>query len=236
MNCKQIEKRLPLYVSDDVAQSQSELIRRHLELCANCLTLLNELDDTRAWLQSSTTPNIDEDELSHMRSAVLIGISKNPEPQKESYRWIPYTRLAMSAILVSCVCIAAFLFYSNRDDTITVKKSVDKRVAATIPESNKPADTLDVRLNNQKQKTFKDLHGKSDFPIKLPVIEPGELLIFVSVQYQLAEIVPVFVEQPISDPVITTISTEKMMRIDFQTSDPSIRIIWFVAPNESSTK
>lgn len=236
MNCKQIEKRLPLYISDDVTPSQSELIRRHLELCANCLTLLNELDDTRGWLQSSTILNIDEDELSKMRRSVLIDISKNPEPQKESFRWIPYTRLAMSAILVSCVCFAAFLFYSNRDDTITVKKSVDKQSVGTITESYKPAHFSEVKLDSRKQKPFKVSHSKFEVPIKLPVIEAVERSIFASVQYQLAEIVPVFVEQPISDPVITTISTEKMMRIDFQTSDPSIRIIWFVAPNESSTK
>ncbi len=46
MKCKEVRKRLADYVSGDLKPSAYKVVRKHLELCAECSALLEELDST----------------------------------------------------------------------------------------------------------------------------------------------------------------------------------------------
>ena len=70
MNCRKVEKALPLFVGRDLDPSRMAGVAAHMGACARCRSLRVELARSRAWLEASPAPPIPQADYATMRRAV----------------------------------------------------------------------------------------------------------------------------------------------------------------------
>ena len=70
MNCKQIDKLLPLYIGRDLDAQSERLVTMHVESCAACSAAAGEYRQTRELLQEFTPPPFGEDVYAGIRQNV----------------------------------------------------------------------------------------------------------------------------------------------------------------------
>jgi hypothetical protein len=241
MQCTQAEKLIPLYAGADLPGEQTVELRNHLESCAQCQQLVAEFEASRDWLSSFAAPEFDEATLAGVRDRVLeeIGrIEKRPRLREWILPgWNP--RFAFAASMVALLLIAAFAFYVfrsgppralPRQDTIAGKSGA-KDPAIVDRRENKTAAV------NDKRRSQKPLR-------KIRPNDPNE-----SVQSQDRIYDEVVIAQspasgePAIKPPDNSATTQnnlavnrEMTRIEFQTADPNIRIIWLTPKEAISTK
>ena len=70
MNCKQIEKLLPLYAGHDLSARREQLITTRLQSCAACSATAAEYREARDLLQEFTPPAFSEKAFAEVRKRV----------------------------------------------------------------------------------------------------------------------------------------------------------------------
>jgi hypothetical protein len=242
MRCAQAEKLIPLFVGDDLPVEQTVELRDHLESCAQCQRLVVEFEESRNWLINFAAPEFDEATLDGMRDHVLEEIGRS-EKRPGLAEWIlpgwnPRFAFAASMALLLLIAASALIIYrqqkspmakpgetasDNRESRPEAPPGIDRenrrpsnesKVANTRPGSNKPA-----------RKSFKpDLNEPPQVGIQ--PIEPEPVLIAQTPA----------TDQPVNPEPSTNDLAEnrKMLRIEIQTADPNIRIIWFAPKSDTS--
>lgn len=276
MLCEQAEKLIPLFAGDDLPAREAEALNRHLESCADCRHLASEFEESRDWLYSFATPQLDEAMLGGLRDSVLKEIGQEetrpgslerilprgldhrfghrkrqwrrggfspPTPVVEEPgrgkpastlrlissrnndqglpRWNP--RSAFAASLALLLLIAAFgllLLRQQPPQTPNHDQAVMKKGAGNEIGSQPGAtrDEPDSKIVNRKPE-------RRGFTRK-----PRRPELNHSPQPEAQTI-----EWP--DPAKTDLAANReMTRIEFQTADPNIRIIWLTPKDSSSTR
>ena len=117
MNCNKILKLLPLYISDDLGESELSVIETHLGACLNCYReYQGHLKSLRALKQLGEKPDLSP-VLGPFCDEVMQRIASDPEgPEapvpKVIYPFIPRT-LAAAALVIAA--LATFYFFSGND-------------------------------------------------------------------------------------------------------------------------
>jgi len=76
MNCRRVEKLIPLYVEGDLASGIADRLASHLEWCGRCNWLADEYKESQSWLRSSEPPEFDEAALNGLKAGVLRQIAE----------------------------------------------------------------------------------------------------------------------------------------------------------------
>jgi len=249
MRCTHAEKLIPLFAGDDLPAQQAAALRRHLETCANCRRLAAEFEESRDWLRGFAAPQFDEAMLDDLRDSVLRDIGRG----ENHSRWLQWVvpgwnlRFALSmAALLLIAFFAAYAYRGKQPQMVPDKENVVK----TNPGGDQKDSTGGARQNDKRSKVNrspvpaqypprKGLRGNVEkSPVK-PVQQPDQVIANVTPVAPVINIGPVVEPPPGDDTAKATIAfNRKMTRIEFQTADPNIRIIW-LAPkdsNPSSTK
>ena len=240
MNCRRVEKLIPLYVEGDLAPGTADRLTSHLDWCGRCNWLADEYKESQSWLRTSEPPEFDEAFLDNLKAGVLSRIEEtSARPSLLAslmQQWSRRQVLALSAALL--IIFGALVFYIYQVRTRAnpsvleavepppndeMKRPNEPRLAATNPGR---ADRVGFR---------KPRHGKSRATTRSrggnPTIaehtfEPP----FISQTHRLEDSATASAEPAVLLPSSGDDSPE-MLRIEIQTSDPNIRIIWF-APKE----
>lgn len=245
MNCKQVQELLPLYVSRDLEEKSAQLIQAHVQTCAACAASGDEYRETRHLLEEFAPPVFAEAVYNGIRQNVLREIRQGTlEPSKALPQFVASLfprRLtwALAAVLLLAVAFSAVYFIGNRKGTVTndqrladsgsgsgrpaappPKEQAQHPAAKPRPErvpapglaggthqferrkndvANKPAPSVAVKARDNTQLIAEAARNSND-PAHPDVV-------------------------PVSDPT----KTEKALRVEIQTKDPNIRIIWFSA-------
>jgi putative zinc finger protein len=236
MNCRRIEQLLPLYVEGDLKSSLTAQIASHLEWCGRCNWLADEFEESQSWLRSHEAPVFDEAFVGDLKRSVLNRVAASGSRASLFSSWITHWNrrqvlaLAMTFLLV--VGALTLYFYQSRarsnSDIVsgtsvpedTIRKEDRQPSAANLdPEAGlKPKDLIvkgRLRFKPQIPRTAITRHDFDGRPPRTDeeVISQGNPT-----------------EQVDSSAGVPGDSRE-MLRIEIQTSDPNIRIIWF-APKE----
>lgn len=234
MKCRRIEKLIPLYVEGDLASGIAARIASHLELCGKCNWLADEYKESQSWLCSSDQPVFDEAELRSLKAGVLRQIAETgAKPSRFAnliQHWSRRQVLALSAAML--IVFGAVVFYIYQAG-LRAKPLVDESATVT-PENNgstpQQATTDQATADKSPRAVVSKTRGSTARPAgkrrhASPETLEQELQPLVSQANPPEQSGTGSMRAGGSDDL------PEMLRIDIQTGDPNIRIIWF-APKE----
>jgi hypothetical protein len=247
MNCKHVQELLPLYVGRDLEEKTAMLVTAHLQSCAECANSADEYRKTRQLLQQYAPPPFSDAVYAGIRRRVLHEIEQESTEQTQPHfvasLFRPRVRWAFATALLLAVCAFAFYFSTNRsnepaqvannpgmvdkatkDERQNSRSQNEKSAVSTLSSSDK-GDGLRARVKGgqmeqpQQQKTR-----------RAGVDQPRAQAVTTSDTGSMA--VKVFPkDHTIVDLDVTggdsPASSQKTLRMEIQTKDRNIRIIWF---------
>ncbi len=238
MRCELSEKLIPLYVGGDLEPDESDDLRLHLESCETCNRLAEDFQSSRDWMTIASLPEFDEASFANLRASVLSRI-EHQQPSSSWFNWLmpkwnPQFVLASSVaalVVMTGIALAVYLSQSPTSkpgEDVAVERGISTATGRqrVTPHSVQPAiknvvpGSQSSRRSNRVKVETSSLPPEAfqNDPFGQPLEEPQQ----IDDSANLAEAAP-------------TEQTEKeMLRIELQTADPNIRIIWF-APKSDST-
>jgi len=230
MKCRRVKKLLPLYVEGDLASNRAEQISAHLEWCGQCNWLADEYTESQTWLHTNEAPEFDQEFLDHFKSGVMRRLEETAARPSLltsiAQHWSRRQMLAMSGVMIIAVGMVVLYIYQARMDLKTPIVETAKK--PTQPEET-PRDDPRVTVDRtQEHPTVPSKHStrhSNQMAHKAgPVTDSQEPPLFSQVNRWIELGTP-------NETAITqkdgTDDLPEMLRIDFQTADPNIRIIWF---------
>ncbi|MBI1763167.1 MAG: zf-HC2 domain-containing protein [Acidobacteria bacterium] len=244
MDCTRVEELLALFSGDDLDARQTEQVRVHVATCPACQAQADELAASHAWLRAVPPPQFDEAFYAGLRQAVLCALP----PVKEEggrfawltglwpqWRWQPVWAAVAAALLL----VIGWAVYRNvvgksqgtSSVYTVVRPSPTTPAVATPSPAAPPPDVQKVSgLPGQGLLSYRgyapDRSGRS--PKNSNVTTPGGRR---PPAHQAAE--PQggaprgnTVAQNMSVTNSAPVPEPEMMRMEIQTADPNIRIIW----------
>lgn len=232
MNCRRVEELIPLYAGGDIDRRVTGEVQRHLEKCSACAELAAEFEASGNWL-AGATPELDEAVLANMKR----GVMKELQTVKSRPGWFELMRETIAGTLLRPAVAAALLLILFGALTFLVFVG---RKAYTLPtEAKGPPDQLvapeqlateqddgnSPSVKPKERRTGNDHHPRA---IRLSNSQPPKPRDAGSepVTTQVANS-----SHEAQSPSLLPVDPGRMLRIEIQTGDPSIRIIWF-APEE----
>lgn len=239
MNCKNVEELLPLYVGRDLEAERVRQIKAHIQSCTECAGSAREYVEANQLLKAAEPPQFSEATYAAVRRNVLREIErKSSAPTLIEFLMRPLSlrvTWAVSAAVMVVVCAFAYYFLADRmsgrpygqqavekRDT-GVKKALDQRATAPTGTAGVPpalATSSNKPRLNQRVWHSTRAGGTPAVPVRSASDSPVE---------------------PKDASTDTAATSDKILRLEIQTSNPNIRIIWFShppntegSPNESS--
>jgi len=234
MNCRRVQKLMPLFVEDDLRPALATRIASHLEWCGKCNWLADDYKESQSWLRASTPPEFDRALLDSVKSGALAQIAaSNQRPSRWAALALQLNRrqvFAFSAVALMIVATFVIYFYQSKMKDVRRIESVLKvpdeppRADQSPDLINAPKPALEASLPPKRSMSKRARHSLKSFARSGRSTEKENRDVARS-----QAPVPPDAQRP--DP---SNDSKDMLRIEIQTSDPLIRIIWF-APRESDS-
>lgn len=233
MNCTQVEKLLPLFVGRDLDERSELQVSAHVETCEKCAGAALEYRESRQLLQEFALPTFSDDVYAGIRQSVWREIESESKVQPFSEivaGWFrPRLVWATASVVLIAITALGVYFLANRstrpgalgekvpqvsptpeNKQLAVRAGDDELKAPLSPGRRK---TLEGRQANDRQKQRRrDRDWAPDRVNSLAVNSPDAKSMKA--------------EAPATAGVVTHVS-EKTLRMEIQTKNPNIRIIWF---------
>lgn len=236
MDCRRIAELIPLYVEGDLAQPGASRVRSHLQACADCRAQVAAYEASQAWLRASE-PDFDEAFVDTIRTGVMRELAASeatPGLIERLKMWLTPRRLAAATAGLIVIFIAVMLF---RDASRPRLAHQDNEMAHEPPappvenkvDGTKPVLGASKTINQPKRRTpnrAAPLLARQSRRDAVGAAAPQDHLV---AQHPL-NVMPA---APVNDSDAAT-DSKAMLRIELQTADPNIRIIWF-APRQTQT-
>lgn len=242
MNCRRVEKLIPLYVEGDLESRSRERIASHLAWCGRCNWLADEFRESQSWLRATRPPEFDEAFLGSFKAEALQLIAEtNAKPSLLAsliQQWSRRQVFALAGAMLIIVAVVVFYVYqagtSRRLHVAEETGTPENKV--TLPTDSKPAphSTRDTKLATGaglKASQRSTLHGGVNARAGRPAPSRETTESRVSTQISRLGRSGSGSFEPTVEPSGNGDDTPPMLRIEMQTGDPNIRIIWF-APKE----
>jgi hypothetical protein len=118
MNCKHIQELLPLYVGRDLEEKRAELVKAHVQSCAECVRLAEEYGEAQQMLRLFEPPPFGEAVYAGIRQRVLREIGRESTapalPRLVASLFRPRIRWAVATALLLAVSVVAFYLVADR--------------------------------------------------------------------------------------------------------------------------
>ncbi|HEX8162490.1 MAG TPA: zf-HC2 domain-containing protein [Pyrinomonadaceae bacterium] len=257
MNCKRAAGLLPLYAAGDLEGARARGVASHVAACAGCRRAVDEFTESRALLaEAFETPEFGAEFYAGIRSSVLERISRDREPSAPSFVAALFGRRAAYATTFAVALIAlALAFQHSRGGretprelarttppTVAATKQGDQLKAAGPPREAKVSAASEptrkptyAAAGRRAESARRDAPAGRREQARKTLAREGESAL-------VAQAVP----PPVNGARTTMESAPRagvssaaaagaapeVSRIEIQTADPNIRIIW-LAPQKS---
>jgi hypothetical protein len=228
LNCKRTARMISPYVAGDLVGAPEREVAAHLAACEGCRRLAEEFAESSSLLtQAGTLPEFGAEFYSGIRHAVLGEIASDQMLSKPSLfrpRWLYATAFA-AIVIVSGVMLQHFV--STRREppsdvpTVTVQPTPE---STEVPSPRKKHELTGTQSAPNKLARANPNGSSRHFA---GMRTPDELLTAQAAR----EIKPAMQSSTSVGPVALE-SSSQVSRIEIQTADPNIRIIW-LSPRES---
>ncbi len=231
MNCAQVEKLLPLFADHDLSGRREQLIDAHLQSCAVCSEAAADYRNTRELMHAFAPPMFSDQVYADMRQSVWRRIEAESRPSwfEAIAVWCqPRVVLtAAAAVMVTISVVAAYVLVKRA----AVQPEIIVHVPQTVlpPLGNTGADFSgsSSRLKGNGGERRADVPGRHRKPVRLVTPNRVNPVTAYSPAVQVTRIES-------SSPIVgkdnldlDTDSSSRTLRMELQTQDPNIRIIWF---------
>jgi hypothetical protein len=257
MNCKRAAGLLPLYAAGDLDAARGGEVASHLAACEGCRRLAGEFSESRALLgEAFETPDFGAEFYSGIRSSVLERISRDREPSTPSLVAALFgRRLAYATTFAVALVALALAFQHFRGGARQTPRLAKDQQYVNAPQQdwlresqatpqlnagkNEPTPKPTYAATNQRRESTRRAatgQRRQGFTPKTVARDDEGA--------QIARVTPSSVNDPReagaaaspaggspSSPSATAAAPE-VSRIEIQTADPNIRIIW-LAPRKS---
>ncbi|HSP61686.1 MAG TPA: zf-HC2 domain-containing protein [Pyrinomonadaceae bacterium] len=253
LNCKRTARLISLYVAGDLVGAPEREVAAHLAACETCRRLADEFSESgRLLTQASAPPEFGAEFYSGIRQAVLGEIGRERMPSKPSLfrpRWLYAT--AFAAIVIASGVVLLHFAGAGRETPPDLVRAPQTTGQPTSPSSDgqsprkkhelpgtRSAQSSNVLALARPHGSFRRFEG-----MRTP---------FASVTAQAARDSGTQIELPMQSSTrvgtnaagsVATVggpssassgraSASQVSRMEIQTADPNIRIIW-LSPRES---
>lgn len=238
MNCRRVEKLIPLYVEGDLASGVADRLTSHLEWCGRCNWLADEYKESQDWLRAGEQPEFDSAFLDNFKAGVLSRIGKSSTRSSLlgslMQQWGRRQVLALSAALLLLIFGAVVLYVyqlriaGNPATLQAVGETPNPETGGPDNRIASPVATPATAAGVSKPKNVKrEIRFKSPDRNRIAARQRFQRTL-LSPPDQIIESATALAEPP---SVGVDDDPPGMLRIEIQTGDPNIRIIWF-APKE----
>ena len=228
MNCKNVEPLLSLYVGRDLEEEHARLVAAHLESCTKCTLVADEYAGTSQLLQGYEPPFFSDEIYAGIREQVLDKIERETHapvrPGIFSQLFLglvqPRMRWVTAALLLAISVTALYLSRNHlrglpNDQQVAVRTNEPNQADVRSEDSNASAGSSS--FSNKGQRRMATTRG--------PITRKREANSRVVATNRVVQHV-VGVSQPSSTPA--------PLRVEMQTSDRNIRIIWLSGQRPSA--
>ncbi len=238
IKCSRAAKLIPLSMTNDLTRRQARFVAAHIATCASCRQLSSEYRVSRSWLQETARVEFAENFYAEIRSAVLSQI----EPQRPRTRrfpppawfFVPHLNRPLAfAASVALLCLFAALAYQfvfKRDADQSHEQAIRNEQHSPSPSAPRQAAAPARLKENEMARDPQPSHDSpvNRRPLPLPALVPQ----LRDEQTQSVAIRPE--STPPSAAGAQTTPAEEISRIEIQTADPNIRIIWLTPKADAS--
>jgi len=222
MNCKNVEPLLSLYVGRDLEEERSRLVAAHLQCCTECTLAADEYAQASRLLQGYEPPFFCDETYAEIRGQVLreiesefhIPVSSRIFSQFHLALVQPRTRWITAALLLA---ISLTALYLNRNHSYQL--SNDKQVAVRTRLPNQAGSETDTRAENSNEATSTRSLSNNEQDRGATPRRP-----IIGKRIANAGVVAANRSRQLDKP--HPASAHAPLRVEIQTSDPNIRIIW----------
>ena len=239
MNCRRIEELIPLYIGGDLEADKADAVLAHTQACADCRELVAEYEESQNWLRSYTPPAFDDASLNDLKMGVLREINRGRGQVTffHSLTRLWNRRLILATSVALLIIFGALAFYIHQsgaggtgsDGELTAG---DAGHGKQLPEAAPQPDDVEaapragfIRQRHHRAATFSRkvlaAHGAGHIGPTVKRLDKRAVEPAVAIETNRARA---------TDPA----GSQELLRIEIQTSDPAIRIIWF-SPKENSS-
>jgi len=243
MNCRRVQNLLPLHVEGDLDAAAASRVQSHLEWCGRCNWLADEYKESQTWLHASQPPEFDETFLEGLKLGVMNSIAESKARPSLlaslAHHWNRRQILVLAASFLVVLGMVVLYLYQARAQSNPVLISDGLQQPTT--DDPKPPDNVPLLVpvaegapgasSGNRHTAPKDTHNGRSSPGHSAVLAQTVKHNVMTQTRVTSETSNVARDQTDSQSGITNRSRD-MLRIEIQTGDPSIRIIWF-APKET---
>jgi Putative zinc-finger len=209
LNCKRTKRMVPLYVGGDLSLDEDRAIAGHLAVCGTCRQLAEEFRQSQNFLtEESASPAFEREFYEEIRHAVLAEIALKQD------KWKSFLRPRWIYAMTIVVLFVGFAFFLSRWHV-----PAQKPVLANTPKSRSESDRNQVVISVPKV-SRKELH-----PRLMTELRPAKLVKAARKQMQIPRGTASLASASLAS---NSTSRAELSRIEIQTGNPNIRIIWLV--------
>lgn len=233
MNCKDVQELLPLHVGGDLAAKKTQSVSAHLAHCSDCAASASEYRDSFQFTKNFEPPVFSAEFYDGIRQSVMSEIEQGRVGSKPWFSASLLSRTfrlrpegAVAAVLV--IAVFAFYFIGNRkiSPDMTVKAPNSNHQKEVVPTKSPEVAGPLVTLNPLDKETQRVV--SSGPTVRKPRLHKGTRPITE----------PIYSARPINSTAESIAASppapktpETPLRVELQTNDSNIRIIWFTYQN-----
>jgi len=234
MNCKQIDELLPLYAGRDLDEKRARLVSEHIQICSTCARVAGEYRDAVELAQHFAPPVFSDNVYASVRRQVMQQIEDEPAPPLLPQMFVSWfrPRIAWAAASALIIAFGFFALY------LVVNRTADVQPVANIHPAVNPEQTPELMAA-----------PRTTEPVRPPSpLKPGDekrrrIHSFVNRSPHVAANAPnssraASISPKLRGPedtnilpAVDAIPEKPPLRVEIQTKDPNIRIIWFSHSN-----
>ena len=232
MNCKQIDELLPLYAGRDLDDKRARLVAEHLQMCAACGRVAGEYRETIELTQHFVPPVFTDDAFANVRRQVLRQIENEPTasllPQIFAGWFRPRIAWAVaSGLIIAFGFFALYLIVKRPADVQPIADNrptvIEHLQSATWPPKTPQSAGTPQKPGEKERRIIRNFVNRS--PLVASKTRNSSAAAAAS-STKLRE-----PDAGNSLPAIDAVPGESPLRVEMQTKDPNIRIIWFSQTN-----
>ena len=245
MECSKVKKLLSLYVASDLEDDLLSAVSLHLRSCHPCSRLADEYRESQGWLRSYAPPDFDRTFYDGVRSAVLEEINRSAAAPVFPWQF-PFQslrrRLTLAAPVVLLLAASVLAIYTALD-RVNLDATHNRLTAVGTRGPEKPVEIEDKSAPRSGNKSTRTPLLAASPSRRTPRISAARKMPkcaalsteagteIVRALPSIAQLSAASAEQRISEEAFASTAGattgQETTRIEIQTSDPNIRIIWF---------
>ncbi|HYO91436.1 MAG TPA: zf-HC2 domain-containing protein [Pyrinomonadaceae bacterium] len=236
MNCTKIEKLLPLYVGGDLSGRDASHVASHLSSCDGCRAIAQEFEASRERLSNFAVPEFGAEFYEQLRGAVMSEINSRPAARPSMLQTLRAFFPARPALVASLATLALFCALSFA----LYRSLVNDEPGLAALEQSMANLNLEMPAVDGARPVSSDV--VSDSPrAGRTVFTAGNIARRKAVRGNPTNALPETSSPEIADAASSAArqavrqtsgatadeaTRQVVARMDIQTSDPNIRIIW----------